>query len=176
MNPGGVFIDKFPLNLVSSPLIRRLFPEARFILALRHPCDCVLSNYMQRFIPNGAMIHMIDLNDAAKLYDRCFSAWEEARSVLNLKVHTIKYEDVVSDLKAEIMKALGFLGLDWQDSVAAFDETAKKRIIGTPSRKQVTQKLYTKAKGRWHKYREYMGDVPEILRPWAEKFGYSIDD
>jgi hypothetical protein len=81
----------------------------------------------------------------------------------------------VTDLKGEIAKALAFLGLDWQDSVAAFDETAKKRLISTPSRTQVTQKLYTRAKGRWHKYRDFMGDVPERLRPWIEKFGYDLD-
>ncbi|HTK84606.1 MAG TPA: sulfotransferase [Patescibacteria group bacterium] len=175
LRPDGVFIDKLPLHIVQTPLIRRLFPEARFILALRHPCDCVLSNYMQRFTPNDAMANMLDLADAARLYDRCFTAWEDAVKIMDLKYHTVRYEDVVADLRNEIEKALKFLGLDWQDSVAAFDETAKKRRIRTPSRSQVTQKLYTRAKGRWHKYREFMGDVPEMLRPWIEKFGYEMD-
>ena len=174
--PNSVFIDKFPLNLPLTPVIKRLFPDARFILALRHPCDCVLSNFMQRFTPNEGMIHTLDLTDAAKFYDLCFSAWEDAVETMGLKFHTIKYENVVGDMKGEIVKALDFLGLDWQDGVAAFDETAKKRKIRTPSRSQVTQKLYTKASGRWHKYREYMGDVPEMLRPLAEKFGYEVDE
>ncbi len=176
LEPGTIFIDKLPLNLVHTPLIRRLFPEARFILALRHPCDCVLSNYMQRFTPSDAMANMLDLKDAARFYDCCFSAWEEAVSAMGLTYHVVKYEEVVADLRSEIVSALEFLGLDWQDSVAAFDETAKTRRIRTPSRSQVTQKLYTRAKGRWHKYREFMGDVPEMLRPWIEKFGYSLDD
>ncbi len=171
LKPDGVFIDKMPLNLVHAALIKRLFPDARFILALRHPCDCVLSNYMQRFYPNDAMANMLDMDDAAALYDRSFSAWEDAVRVMDLKFHAVRYEDVVSDLKGEIEKALGFLGLGWQDGVSAFDETAKKKLINTPSRTQVSQKLYTRAKGRWHKYRDYMGGVPEKLRPWAEKFG-----
>jgi Tfp pilus assembly protein PilF len=174
LSPNGIFIDKLPLNLTLTPVIRRLFPDARFILALRHPCDCVLSNFMQRFIPNEAMIHTLDLADAAKFYDLCFSAWADAVETMGLNFHPIKYEDVVGDMKGEIIKALGFLGLEWQDSAAAFDETAKKRNISTPSRSQVTQKLYAKASGRWRKYRDYMGDAPEMLRPWAEKFGYDI--
>lgn len=175
LRPGSILIDKLPLNMILTPIVRRLFPDARFILALRHPCDCVLSNYMQRFTPNPAMAHMIDLKGAAEFYERCFSAWEQAVQTMNLKYHTIKYEDVVADLKGEIEKALDFLGLDWQDGVAAFDETAKTRRIKTPSRSQVTQKLYTRAKGRWHKYKDFMEDVPEMLRPWAEKFGYEME-
>jgi hypothetical protein len=119
-------------------------------------------------------VHMLDLADAARFYDLSFSAWEEASVALGLKVHTIKYENVVTDMKAEIVGALDFLGLDWRESVAAFDERAKARRINTPSRNQVTRKLYTNARYRWEKYRDYMGDVPEILRPWAEKFGYDI--
>jgi hypothetical protein len=82
---------------------------------------------------------------------------------------------VVSDLKAEITPAIQFLSLEWNDDLLKFHETAKERSITTPSRLQVTQEIYTGAQGRWHKYREFMKDVPDILRPWAIKFGYKID-
>ena len=36
-------IDKVPFNLLHAPLIYQVFPEAKFILALRHPFDCTLS-------------------------------------------------------------------------------------------------------------------------------------
>lgn len=174
LDPDKVFIDRNPFHLVCAPLLHRLFPDARFILAMRHPCDSVLSSYMQRFVPNSAMLHMLDLNDAAKLYDQCFSAWEAAARILALKVHVLRYENLITDLKHEMDKALTFLGLEWQDSLLAFAETASGRHIMTPSRSQVTRELYTTAQGRWLKYREYMGNAPEILRPWAEKFGYEI--
>ena len=43
----SLVIDKFPLNLLRAPLISQAFPEAKFILALRHPLDCILSCWMQ---------------------------------------------------------------------------------------------------------------------------------
>jgi hypothetical protein len=175
LQPNKIFIDKNPFDMVYVPLILRLFPDARFLLALRHPCDAVLSNFMQHFVPNEAMVHMTDLHDAARIYDRAFTAWTEAITVLNPPVHEIRYENVVSDLKAEITPAIQFLSLEWNDDLLKFHETAKERSITTPSRLQVTQEIYTGAQGRWHKYREFMKDVPDILRPWAIKFGYKID-
>lgn len=176
LRPGSVFIDKLPLNLIYAPFIHRLFPEAKFILALRHPCDSVLSCYMQLFVINEAMIHFLDLERAARFYDQAFAAWDEAQAALKLKTHVVRYENVVQDLKGEVEAALGFLGLDWHEGMEKFDETARSRRIKTPSSGQVSQKIYTGARGRWHKYREYMGNVPEILRPWIEKFGYEIDE
>ena len=44
---GRCLVDKNPLNWARVPLIRALFPQAKIILALRHPCDVILSCYMQ---------------------------------------------------------------------------------------------------------------------------------
>lgn len=175
ISPKQVFIDKLPLNLVYTPLIHRLFPDAKFILALRHPCDSVLSCYMQHFMLNEAMIHFSDLEDGARLYNLSFTAWEEAAAAMKFNVHEVRYENVVADLKSEVDRALQFLGLEWKEGMADFDALARARNIRTPSAAQVRQKIYTRAKGRWHKYREFMGNAPEILRPWAEKFGYEMD-
>ena len=38
-----------PLNLFRAPLIHQLYPNAKFILALRHPMDTILSCWMQNF-------------------------------------------------------------------------------------------------------------------------------
>lgn len=172
----GIFVDKLPLNLIHMALILRLFPDARFILALRHPCDSVLSCFMQKFQLNESMIHYLDLNDAAKFYDAVFSLWEHDSEIFAPPVHAIRYEDVVSDFRGTVGALLDFLGLPWDDSMLEFDKTAKKRqALSTPSYHQVTEKIYTRASGRWLHYREFMGDVPEMLRAHAEHFGYGID-
>lgn len=40
-------VDRNPLNLVRLPLVATLFPQAQVLLALRHPCDVVLSGCMR---------------------------------------------------------------------------------------------------------------------------------
>ncbi len=64
--PAGLLVDKMPLNTIDAGLIFRLFPDARFILSLRHPCDVVLSGFMQFFEPNEAMIQLHTLESAVE--------------------------------------------------------------------------------------------------------------
>ena len=64
-----ITIDKMPLNIVHVGEILRFFPNAKFILALRHPYDCVLSCFMQPFLPNDAMSNFYNLKDASNFYD-----------------------------------------------------------------------------------------------------------
>jgi hypothetical protein len=49
-----------------------------------------------------------------------------------------------------------------------------RRYIATPSYAQVAEPLYTRARGRWHRYREALEPVLPILRPWAERLGYDV--
>lgn len=173
----AVFVDKLPLNILYVGLIQRVFPKAKFILALRHPCDSVLSCYMQDFFLNPAMARFLDLDDSARFYDEAFSVWEHYAKMLPLNVHTIRYEDVVADFRPTVAKLLEFLQVPWNDAVLEYDKTAqKKALINTPSYHQVTQKIYTRASGRWLKYREQMAPVLDILKPHAERYGYAMTD
>lgn len=168
-----VFVDKLPLNILQVGLIKRVFPDAKFILALRHPCDSVLSCFMQQFKLNAAMVRYLDIKDAARFYDEVFGLLEHFQKTLSLDMHTIHYEDVVSDFQATIESVLGFLGVGWNDAVLEYDRTSHGRgRIYTPSYHQVTEKIYTRASGRWLRYKKHMRPVLDILAPYAEKHGY----
>lgn len=171
----GVIVDKLPLNLANAGLIHRLFPQAKFILALRHPCDCVLSCFIQNFRLNDAMASFLDLEHAAELYDLAMRLWKDYRSKLGLDVTHVRYEELVVDLRTAIEPLLEFVGLDWDDSLLDYRQSALSRgRIDTPSYNQVTQDLYTHARGRWDNYRPQMASVLPVLGPWAAEWGYSV--
>ncbi len=173
---GRLLVDKMPVNLMHAALIHAVFPDSKFILALRHPCDCVLSAYMQAFALNTAMARFNDLGDTARFYDEMFGVWEHTAKLLPLKIHSVRYEDVVADFRPTVAGLLAFLDLPWTDAVLEFDKTAKaKERINTASYAQVTQKLYTRASGRWLRYRKHLLPILEILRRHAERYGYDID-
>ncbi|TAL30534.1 MAG: sulfotransferase family protein [Alphaproteobacteria bacterium] len=172
---GRIFIDKLPLNIRHAAFIHRVFPGAKFILALRHPCDSVLSCFMQQFRLNPAMMPFLDINSSARLYDEVFSLWDLYTQLLPLKAHSIRYEDVVADFRPAVASLLEFLGVEWDDAVLEYDRTAKERNINTPSYHQVTEKIYTRASGRWQRYRKHLQPVMGILEPHAKKHGYSMD-
>lgn len=168
-----VVIDKLPFHIADTVLIHRLFPDARFIFALRHPCDAVLSCFMQNFQVNFAMAAFLDIGQSARLYDRAMTYWTHCQERLNLSPHTLRYEALVEESESEMRALIGFLGLGWNERVLAHQANAAGRTrVRTPSYWQVTEKLYTRAAGRWRRYADQLAPVLPVLEPWAARFGY----
>ena len=177
VTPETLIVDKHPLHANNVAVIKRFFPNARFVLALRHPCDVLLSCYLTNFRINNAMANFLDLEDAAALYDQTFTHWEKAQAVFNLPVTTVVYERLVEDTTRELRRLFDWLGLDWPgDDLDHRDAARARGVVHTASYAQVTEPIYTRARGRWHNYRAHLEPVFETLRPWAERFGYSLDD
>jgi len=168
-----LLIDKFPLGAIEAGLIHRLFPTAKIIFALRHPCDVVLSCFMTRFQPTRTLISFSTLEDAARLYDKVMGFWSQCRAAMSLDVHDIRYEELVADPERTLRQLAAFLNLEWDDRLLQHEESAGKRsFIGTGSYAQVVEPLYDRSIGRWKRYREQLAPVLPLLEPWALKFGY----
>ncbi len=166
-------VDKLPLNVIHVDIIHRIFPDAKLIFALRHPCDCVLSCFMQNFKLNGAMANFVSLDQSARFYAAVMELWSEYQKKLDLTVHVLRYEDLIGDFESTCKSLIAFLGLEWDDNVHNYQKTALDRSsIRTPSYPQVIQPLYKQASGRWMNYREQMQPTLPVLQPWIEAFGY----
>ncbi len=169
-------VDKFPLNITRVPLIIRVFPNARFVLALRHPLDVSLSCFMQPFGPNEAMLNFARLDSTAQLYHHTMQLWLRAERELDLRVHRIRYEDLVQDFDREVGRLLAFLGLPWDDKVRDFAAHAAGRgRINTPSYHQVTRPLNRDAVYRWKRYERQLAPIIPVLAPYFREFGYEND-
>jgi len=172
-NKRSIVIDKMPLNIIYVGEIFRFFPKAKFILAIRHPCDCVLSCFMQNFLLNHAMANFINLNDAAKMYDLVMNLWQIYTNKFSISFHTIKYEDLVLNFKSSVSNLLTFLNLPWSNQVSEFYKTSQKRgMILTPSYNQVSQPLYSKSIGRWKNYEDELSTAKLYLESWIKKYSY----
>lgn len=170
---GRTLVDKMPLNLINAHFIWRVFPDAKFILAMRHPCDVCLSCFMQHFILNEAMTTFTTLEDTATAYAAVMDLWQEYAKFLPLQYHMIRYEDVVENMEHEARRLFTFLELEWSDAVLDHVQHAKRRgNISTPSYHQVTQPIYKTAKYRWKRYARELEPVMGTLRPFIERFGY----
>jgi Flp pilus assembly protein TadD len=168
-----IIIDKFPLNMAAAPLIHVLFPSAPIIFAKRHPCDTVLSGFMQAFVANLGMASFLDIRDSADFYDACMSVWSASCSALPLNVHTVRYESLVADPAATLRPVVEFLGLSWDGQLLDHQRTAVRRgHIPNTSHDQVTKPLNTAAVERWRKYEKELEPVLPQLLPWAERLGY----
>lgn len=177
VEPGfqGLVVDKLPLNMLGLPMIYSLFPDAKVIFAQRHPCDVVLSGFMQSFVMNDAMACLLDIEDAADLYDVAMDVWTRSREALPAQVQTLVYEELVVDPEAALRPLVGFLGLKWHEELLDHRSTAKRRgAIITPSYGQVTEPLDRRPSGRWRRYAEQLEPVLPVLLPWADRLGYAV--
>ncbi|MGE0580527.1 MAG: sulfotransferase [Steroidobacteraceae bacterium] len=171
--PGQRIVDKNPLNLLRLAAIRRLFPHARILLAVRHPCDVLLSCYMQQFTAPEFALLCADLPTLAAGYRRAFDGWYREQAVLAATVREVRYETLVGDFEAEVHRIATFLGLPWDDALLAPAAHARaKPYISTPSYAQVVQPVTAQAVGRWRAYRRQFAPVLPILAPCFERWGY----
>jgi hypothetical protein len=168
-------VDKNPLNLLRLPIIHRLFPKAKIILALRHPCDVILSCYMQNFRSPAFMVLCSSLERLARSYVNSMESWIHHQQLLGADVLLLKYEETVSGFEQQVGRISDFLGISDQAHLVDFSAHAtRKGYISTPSYSQVIQPVTTRAVARWHAYHDYFEPVFPILQPVADHWGYRL--
>ena len=173
LNTNGILIDKLPLNILELPLINKVFPQAKFLLAIRHPFDCVMSCWMQNFKINPAMSNMVNLDRIVDFYCKSMEILSLSQKRYSLEIHKVRYEDLVIDFKGEVTNILKFLDLDWENELLNYHQTAKSREkIKTPSYSQVVKPIYNSASYRWEKYEDKLEQYKSRLAPWIKEYRY----
>lgn len=174
--PGQRLVDKNPLNMLRLPAIRRLFPQARIILAIRHPLDVLTSNYMQHYRAPEIAVMCSGLGSLAEGYRRAFDFWYEQAALLAPQVLELVYEDFVSDFEHHVRRIAAFLDLPWNDAMLRPAEQAlKKGYISAPSYSQVVQPVSRRAVGRWRHYEKHFLPVQPVVAPYLRRWNYDAD-
>ena len=170
-----VVIDKLPLNIIQLPIINRLFPDANYLFALRHPLDAILSCWMQNFRLNSAVGNFLDLTRTVDFYCKTMEIASLCIKRYDLRTSRIYYESVIDNMQEEIAKLMEFLGLLWEDNLKNYQTTAKERAsISTPSYSQVIEPLYKSASYRWRNYESQLKSEIHKVEPWTKEFGYAL--
>ncbi|MHA1127530.1 MAG: sulfotransferase [Alphaproteobacteria bacterium] len=168
-----LIIDRMPFNLVHIGEILRVFPKAKFILAMRDPADTVFSCFMQVFNVEGAMSNMTTALAAAKTFDHLMQLWVLYLDKLDVDHIVCHYESLIEDAEATLKPVIDFLDLEWDPALLDHQRTAAKRDrINTASSSQVVQPIYKTAIKRWENYAEHMPEALDVIRPWRAHFGY----
>lgn len=175
LDPRQRLVDKNPLNLLRLPAIKRVFPNAKIIVAIRHPCDVVLSCFMQHFRAPEFALLCADLATLANGYQRAFDFWYEQVAILGPSVLEVRYEEFVANFEQGVRELVEFLDLPWHDAMLAPAEHARaKGFISTPSYSQVVQSVNQKAVGRWRAYERELAPILPILQPSLQRWDYSV--
>ncbi|MEO8300959.1 MAG: sulfotransferase [Rhizomicrobium sp.] len=167
-----VFVDKMPLNAVFLPLIAKLFPRAKILLALRDPRDVVLSCFRRRFAMNAGMYEFTTLDASAAYYVAVMSLVQVYREKLMLDILETRHENLIADFDGEITRLCGFLGLALRHEMRGFAVRAGARNIDTPSGAQVARGLSEAGLAQWRRYQPQLQPVLPMLASFVAQFAY----
>ncbi|WP_412972772.1 sulfotransferase family protein [Glaciecola sp. MF2-115] len=169
----GIVVEKNPHFTEQLPLIKKLFPGAKLILTIRHPLDVCLSCLQQNFTMNSYNAHMLSMQDIVAHYVSTFTLLERYEQELGIKVHCVKYEDLVEDLAGEMEKVFDFIGFKADNTYLNFHTHAGEKYVTSASRGQTNQPLYQSSKYKWKKYEEQLKPYIPDLKYFIDKYGYN---
>jgi Flp pilus assembly protein TadD len=174
LDAGQRLVDKNPLNMLRLPLVNRLFPNSPIIFALRHPCDVVLSCYMQSFGAPAFMVLCSTLQRLARGYVNAMQGWLHHVDLLQPKLLQLRHEDLLADFSGTAQRIGDFIGIADATPMLAFHEHAKQKgYIATPSYAQVTEPVNRKGVDRWRRYRTYLEPIIPVLKPMLDRWNYA---
>ncbi len=157
-SPRARYIDKNPLNFRHLDLVAQEFPRARVLHCRRDPRDTAVSCYAQYFA-HADMAWSSSWPDILEFQRRYREAI--ARRPSDIAWLDIDYAELVASPETVMRRALGFLGLDWDESVLA---TPERGSIGTASIWQARQPMHTRSLGRWR-------DAAPFIKPVLDAYG-----
>ena len=167
-----IIVDKFPLTIIELGFVKCIFPNAKIILAMRHPCDVVTSCFFSSLKINDAMVNFLSWSTTIQFYNKVFDLFEFYSNEMNLNFITIKYEDLILNFKKNVLMMTKYLGLEYESNMENFFITAKNRSrISTPSYSQVINPLYKTSINRWKNYPN-TNETQKKLNKWIKKFNY----
>jgi hypothetical protein len=150
-----------------------VFPEAKFLIAIRDPRDVVLSCFLQ---PVLAVEHVryayLSLQTTVEGYVSLMQTWRTVAPLLKNPWMEVRYEDLIDHLESVARKTLEFLEVPWDERVLRFDEHARSKSLKSPTYSDVTQKVFTRSRGRWRNYEKHLEPYLEALDPFVKAFGY----
>jgi tetratricopeptide (TPR) repeat protein len=174
LRPGARLVDKNPLNILRLPVIRRLFPHSPILFAVRHPCDVILSCYMQHFRAPEFALLCNSAPSIARGYRLTVDFWFNQSAILQPKTLEVRYETLVANFEPEVRAIMQFLELPWDERVLRPGDRAKEKgYISTPSYSQVIRPVTTQSVNRWHHYAEQLASVIPIVQPQLDRWNYA---
>ena len=169
---GRLLVDKNPGVNVMVPVLARVFPETKFLVALRDPRDVVMSCFMQSLTLTPVSSAYLTLGGPVSQYANVMDFWRAMLPRMGAQGMYVRYEEMVDDLPAVARSMLAFLGVGFEENVLKFYEHARTKRINSPSQAEVKQPVYRRAVGRWRNYEKYLEPYLSGLEPFLKEWNY----
>ncbi|SNY56740.1 Tetratricopeptide repeat-containing protein [Arsukibacterium tuosuense] len=150
------FVDKLPLNFLYVGLIHLALPRARIIHVQRNPIDHCYAIYKHLFADAYPFSYQLDeLVQYYQAYQALMAHWQRC---LPGVIHTVQYEELVSQPAQSSQALYQYCGLPWNEHVLQFHQH-NQQASTTGSASQVRQPLYNSSVARWRCYQTELAEL-----------------
>jgi tetratricopeptide (TPR) repeat protein len=154
-----IVLEKLPLGVFQYGLVQWLLPEARFVVMMRHPLDCGLSNYVAHFDTGyGYATRLATIAQKFKFVEA--SAKDYAEKLGDL-MRLQSYRSLVERPEASLRAVLDLLELPWDARVLQPEKA--QHVQRTLSLMQVREPFNRKGLNRWQAYAHRLAPLEEAL-------------
>jgi len=151
--------DKMPQNFQLLGLAALTLPGVRIVHCVRNPLDTALSCYFQGFKAALAWSNKLEwLGPYLVQYQRIMAHWER---VLPIPIHTVRYEDLVSNPEPEIRALLAHCGIPFHSDCLQHHKS--NRQVVTASYAQANKPIYKSSKGKSTHYQKHLAPIAAML-------------
>lgn len=180
-----IIVEKNPRHIVKLPLLKQIFPEAKFIHIVRDGRDVACSLKTGLCGKTWAHVKSPNWKEIESKYDgiiRCAWAWRDVmetaiKDLKKINHFQVKYEDLISDPQNTANKVLSYLELSADLKVLEFCDKIQNETKDSYNAKHQTRwqlEDHSVRIGRWQENMtaEEQIEVEKILRPILNHFGY----
>ena len=166
-------VDKNPHYNLTIPVMIRLFPQTRLLIALRDPRDVLLSCFLTYLPLNPVSVQFLTLSRLVERYLLDMRAWLKFRELVPCAWAEVRYEDLVANVETAVKPVIvETLGLEWKPEILDFRDQLTGKAVSSPTYHDVKQPIYTRSIGRWKNYWKHLEPAMERLEPLVREFGY----
>lgn len=158
--PAAMLLDKTPANYLYLGLILKALPEARIIHLKRDPMASGYAMYKTLFRMGYPFSYdQEDLGRYIAAYEALMAHWYR---VFPDRIHTVEYEQLVTNQERESRRLIDYCGLNWEDACLRFDQNLAP--TATASAAQVREPIHNRSVDLWQRYKDQLKPLQNALR------------
>ncbi len=151
--------DKLPGNFNNIGLIHLLLPDAKIVYCKRNAMDNCLSCFEHNF--ESGMSYTCSLEGLGEAYRQHLRMMQHWFEVCPISVHTVHYENLVTEPEIHVRALLEYIGVDWDP--ACLEPEKVEHSIATASVWQARQPINPGSVERWRRYEKQLQPLIKAL-------------
>lgn len=162
------------LNIIHLPLIKIIFPNAKFISIIRDPRDVCIDCFTRETLNYNFMSHFITIDQTISVYNQIMHLYLSYKKNFSNDIIELKYEDIIDNIDYYLEYLYKVADLQYSESELNEYRNSCRNIIKNPYNISVNHGSEISSVGRWRHYGMQFIKIFNQFSFWINEFGYKV--